>query len=356
VRLHTKVVVLAILCLGLLGPSTIAFGWDPFGLNKPTENLQQTVDEVVKEWRTTVKTLQNVTYDAVPGAPWARLLRMSHEGTPEEQAEARKILESYFGLKTENQYRARIWIEYSGTTPLKFDFFGAPTLGDQEAFKYAASYDWNDIAIGPNSASLLTDAAKKEKFVKDYVAIVQTPDGAGCPMVGAGPTVRGPFGAMPSSYFPEPGCVTKGAEAKAAKMRDVISEFITTDIKPTGKSDWDFPWDPTQPFLFVALRKEQFDAFMKDRKEKTDRGITPPKLEITIAVTDPKDSNLTYNNKPKHTFALEEFKGEYDVAGLNYKIVAARFNFTNITFGGPKDIQLQEEIAAMWDKFQKTGK
>jgi len=319
--------------------------------------MQRTVDEVVKEWRTTVKTLQNVTYDAIPGAPWAKLLRMSHEGTPEEQAQARKILESYFGLKTENQYRARIWIEYSETAPLQFDFFGAATLGNQEAFKYASSYDWNNITIGPNSASLLTDEAKKRRFVEEYLAVVQTPDGLGCPLVGIGPVTQGPMGIqIPASLAPQADCAKKNAEAKAARMRDAITEFVTTDIKPTGKSNWDFPWDPTQPFLFVALRKDQFDAFMNDRKEKMDKGLTPPKLEITIAITDPKDSNLTYNNKPKHVFALEEFKGEYDVAGLNYKVVAARFNFTNITFGGPKDIELQEQIASMWDKFQKTGK
>jgi hypothetical protein len=328
---------------------------DPLGLQPRVDDMQRTVDGIVKEWDKTVKTLQTVTYDAVPGAPWAKLLRMAHEGTDEEKEQATKIIQSYFGLKVANQYTARIWIEYSGLTPLEFDFFGAPTLGEQEAFKYASSFAWNQLNVGPNSGALLTNEQKKEKFVKAYADILSTNDGAGCQMIGVGPATTGPYGIrISASYVPEPTCLRKNIEAKAGRIRDVISDYVTTSLAPTGASNWDFPWDPTQPFLWVALRKDQFDTFMNEANDKKAKGLQPPKLLIKIALTDPTDPSKTYGNKPPATIESSDFQGEYPVTGKDFKIVAAKHNFTNIRYNGPEDIKLQEQIAALWESFLKS--
>jgi hypothetical protein len=323
---------LAAFALGTVSAASAGWFSDLFRIDSGSERL-------AKEMKETRETLDRLTYDTVPGALWTKLLRMSHEGSPEQRKQAEETIKSYFGIDVSRPYAARIWVEYGGSTPIEFDAFLAPTNGAGEISNFLGSDQYQRRLVGPNSNSLLTAGQKRDQFTSKLAdALLKVTNLQGT-------CRRCEYG---DACTIDDGCLRKQSSALSANMREMLSDYFAEDFRPTTQNSLEIPWTIARPYLFILVRKDQYDSIAQSKTRLVVKASVAPK-------DNPSD---TFASKGIYEFLLEQFHRFPPIKDLDRDVlyIAAVHNMGDHGFDKPEEVKAIRALTEKWNSLDsKVG-
>lgn len=305
------------------------------------DDVNARVDEIVKQWKETQGALQQLTYDAVPGAQYMKWMRMAHEGTPEEQQQVKKLLQSYFNVDLDDSYVVDLSLEYSGNDgPLEYDFFtaGSPSINEIDGY-VTHSLSYARRILGKNAEPAPSEQQKRQLLGQKIAAALNNKLDMS-PLAPTRPNYSFRGVSLPPSgreivtssemdnCFPQerPKHGISGESATVHdclykigvpnKIEDVsndlanaIFDSISAGFTMTQSSPPSKPWTIDKPFVFVLLRQDQLEKIIANTPKNQ-----PAALTIGIKVHSVKDPAVTPGQLGPYEILLSEFDTSHPVA------------------------------------------